>query len=203
MKTVKKVRGILLLAFAAGLLLGLAAHPTPRVSNSAETADGLELTIHLVQAEGAPPNVPKFRVELRNAGETDLILNCGVMLANGKKQYPNDVVLTLTDAQGKAREFDLKEPGFVAGRLDPLIVPLPTGATFSLPIDFEKYWAAKSQEFDYKIQPGTYFLEAQYTGKGVSQLQANLDMKGVALMPYWTGTATSNRLQFEVGKQSR
>jgi hypothetical protein len=65
-----------------------------------EVVNGLEMTIHLNQAELVQLKTPKFRVELRNAGESDLVLNVGVMLANGQKQYPNAVVLTLTDAQG-------------------------------------------------------------------------------------------------------
>lgn len=124
-----------------------------------------------------------------------------MMLANGKKQYPNAVVLTLTDAQGKSRRFDLREPWYIAGRLDPLILPIAAGAAFSIPVDLDKYSAAASKEFDYKLKPGNYSLEAQFTGKRVSQPEANLDAKGIALMPYWTGKVTSNPLQFEVPSQ--
>jgi hypothetical protein len=166
-----------------------------------EVVGGLKMSIYPDQSSGADSKPPKFRVELRNAGESDLILNLGIMLANGKKQYPNAIVLTLVDAQGKSRRFDLREPWFVAGRLDPLVVPLPTGAAFSILVDLDKYWAAASKEFDYKLKPGSYSLEAQFTGKGVSQQEANLDVKGIALMPYWTGMVTSNRQQFEVPSQ--
>jgi hypothetical protein len=68
-------------------------------------------------------------------------------------------------------------------------------------VDLDKYWAAESKEFDYKLKPGTYSLEAQFTGKSVSQQEANLDVKGIALMPYWTGTVASNQLRFEVSSQ--
>jgi hypothetical protein len=67
-----------------------------------------------------------------------------------------------------------------------------------VPVDLDKYWAAKSKEFEYKLEPGTYSLEAQFSGKAVSQQQANLDVKGIALMAYWTGSVISNRTQFEV-----
>ena len=85
--------------------------------------------------------------------------------------------------------------------MDPFVLPIPIGATFSIPVDLDKYWAAESKEFDYILKPGTYSLEAQFTGRSVSQQEANLDVKGIALMPYWKGTATSNRLQFEVPRQ--
>jgi len=179
-------------------LAGSAAAKRQSAPTWGEVVDGLQMAIHLDQAGGALSKAPKFRVELRNAGENDLILNLGIMLANGKKQYPNAVVLTLTDAQGKSRRFDLREPWYIAGRLDPLVLPLPTGADFSILVDLDKYWAAASKEFDYKLKPGSYSLEARFTGKGVSQQEANLDVKGIALMSYWAGTVTSNRLQFEV-----
>jgi len=56
-------------------------------------------------------------VELENVGEDDLILNLGSTLANGRKQYPTEIVLILTNSQGKARRFDLKGPASTAGRV--------------------------------------------------------------------------------------
>jgi len=45
-------------------------------------------------------------------------------------------------------------------------------------VDLDKYWASASEEFDYKLKPGTYSIEAQLAGRGVSQQEANLDVKG-------------------------
>jgi hypothetical protein len=202
MKVPKRLHKDLSVILVASLVLlgGSRAALKSSPQTRTETVGGLQMTIHLDQAEGGQSKAPKFTVELRDAGETDLILNLGVMLANGRKQYPRYVVLTLTDSQGKSRRLELKEPWFVAGRMGPLVVALPVGSTFSIPVDLEKYWAAASKEFDYKLKSGTYFLEAQFTARDFSQQEANLDMKGIALMPYWTGTVTSNRLQFEANK---
>jgi len=41
--------------------------------------------------------LPKFKVELRDSGDDDLVLNVGVMLANGKKQYPDAITFVVTD----------------------------------------------------------------------------------------------------------
>jgi len=203
MKLPKRVHKILWGGvFTSLLLLGgssAALKPSPQVWG--EAVSGLQMTIYLDQAQGVQPKTPKFRVELRNAGKNDLILNLGIMLANGKQQYPNAVVLTLTDAQGRPRRLDLRGPAAIAGRADPFVLPVPVGATFSIPVDLDKYWPATSKEFDYKLKPGTYSLEAQLTGRGVSQQEANLDAKGIALMPYWKGTATSSQLRFEVPSQ--
>lgn len=195
-------RNLRLVSLASLLVLGgLSAARKPVVQTSGEASSGLQMSIYPDQTGGAPSTATKFRVELRNAAQKDLLLNLGIMLANGKAQYPNAVILILTDAHGKSRRLDLREPGFIAGRMDPFVVPIPSGARFSIPVDLDKYWAAQSKEFDYKLSPGTYSLEAQFTGRNVSQQEANLDVKGIALMPYWTGIAVSNRLRFEVSSQ--
>lgn len=203
MKFAKKVRENLLLILIASLsvLGGTSTALKPSAETWGEAVSGLQMTIYADGAERVRSKVPKFRVELRNAGQTDLVVNLGIMLANGKAQYPNAVVLILTDAQGKSRRLDLREPAAVGGRVDPFVLPIPIGATFSIPVDLDKYWAAESKEFDYKLNPGTYSLEAQFAGRSVSQQEANLDVKGIALMPYWTGTAASNQLRFEVASQ--
>jgi hypothetical protein len=195
-KSCHKNLSVALLASLLSLAGSLSAGPqSDRVNRE------LKMNVRLDSDEVGEPKVPKFRVELQNAGEDDLILNLGLTLANGRKQYPKDIILILTDSQGKARRFDLRGPAHVAGRMDPLIVPLPVGSTFSIAVDLDKYWAAASKEFEYKLKPGTYFLEAQLSGRGLTQQEANLDVKGLALMPYWTGSITSNRLRFEVSGQ--
>jgi hypothetical protein len=169
-------------------------------ASSSQPSRELDMTVRLDATAQNQYKLPKFRIDLQNVGDHDLVLNLGFMLANGGKQYADAVVLTIFDPQGKAREFNLMGPALIAGRKDPLILPLPIGSTFSLPVDLEKYWAAASREFDYKFQRGTYSLEARFSGKAVSNQEANLDVKGIVLMPYWMGTLTSNRLQFEVNK---
>jgi hypothetical protein len=183
------------------MLTGSAVAKRPSAPTWGEAVDGLQMSIYPETASRPESKPPKFRVEFRNTGENDLILNLGVMLGNGKRQYPNAVVLSLTDTTGKSRQLDLREPAFVAGRMDPFALPIPIGATFSLSVDLDNYWAAKKKEFDYKLKPGSYSIQAQLTGKGVSQQEANLDVKGIALMPYWRVAVTSNQLRFDVSNE--
>jgi hypothetical protein len=157
-----------------------------------DVVSGLQMRINLDQAESVQVKIPKFRVELRNAEESDLTLNLGIMLDNGRKQYPTAVFLNLTDAQGKSRRLDLIGPPAVAGRVDAFVLSLPVGATFSMLVDLNKYLAAASKEYDYKPTPGTYSLEAQFTGKGVPR---DIDLLAGH---YWEGTVKSNRLRFDV-----
>jgi hypothetical protein len=177
--------------------IALSTMAWPMHATEDEPIHNLQLSIVRDSPQIPAVGPPKFRVELRNKGKDDLILNLGIMLANGRKQYPNAIVLILTDSEGKARVFDLREPFYVAGRLDPLVLPFPTGATFSLRIDLDNYWSAASKEFEYKLR-GSYSIEAKFTGEGVHRPDANPDVKGLALMPYWVGEVTSNRLTFEV-----
>ena len=149
-------------------------------------------------AECASSRIPCFRVEFRNVGENDLILKLGMMLANGRKQYPSAVALNITDAQGIHRRFDLIGPAGIAGRVDPFALVLPVGARFSIPLDLSKYFAAASREYDYKFPPGNYWIEAEFLGKSVSERDANLDSKNVALFPYWEGIVDSNELLFAI-----
>jgi hypothetical protein len=90
------------------------------------------------------------------------------------------------------------EPAIIAGRVDPLIVPLPSGATFSLLIDLKKYGALDEKVWHLDFSPGRYTLQAEYEGKRVPASQANLDVKGIALMTYWVGKVASTPVAFNV-----
>jgi hypothetical protein len=101
---------------------------------------GLSLTMHVGKAGAGESDAPKFTVEFRNTGEKELLLNLGTMLANGIKQILGRVVLTVTDSEGKSHSLhDLRESGLIAGRLDPLVVPLCAGCAFSFLVDFQNY----------------------------------------------------------------
>lgn len=105
--------------------------------------------------------------------------------------------MLLTDAEGKEHHAQSAEPlGVIGGRLDPFIVSLPSGAALKLPLHISRcFWYAsgKLEDFEPDLQKH-YTLQAQFTGKGVSPAEANLDVEGIALMPYWTGAVVSNAL---------
>jgi hypothetical protein len=176
----------------AGLFFGLlAAHAAIAGAQDAQSAQ-LDLTL-------IPTSIPtQFRAELHNPGTTDLVLNLGIVLANGAKQYVDRVRFTLTMPGGKVFHLDPAGPAFIAGRLDPLIVPLPAGATFSFPIDLKKCTASKEKNWQLTFPQGRYELRAQYTGERVPFADANLDVKGIALMTFWTGNVQSSPLAFTV-----
>lgn len=134
-------------------------------------------------------------LEIKNVGDKSAVLNLGIMLANGTRQYATAITLTLRDAAGREYHGVLAEPAMVAGRLDPLILPLPNGASFRLPLELSKYALYTGNRITDPPRADStkqYTVQAQFTGRAVSQTEANLDVKGIALMPYWTGTIRSN-----------
>jgi hypothetical protein len=197
----KRLRGCFRIALIVVLPMfsALSAAPRPCQPIATEGAGGgLRITIYPDRTESRKSKVQNFRVELSNVGPDDLILNLGSMAGNGRKQYASKIVLAVSDVAGKSRRLELMPAGIVGGRVDPMIVPLPVEATFSVLVDLDKYWDAAASEFGGKLKPGSYFVEARFEGAAVSQQEANLDMKAIALMPYWTGTVTSNQVRVEV-----
>lgn len=143
------------------------------------------------------PEPHLFRVELHNPGSHDLVLDLGITLANGAKQYPNAIEFALTTSDGRILHLvPIDDLAMVGGRVDPLIVPLPSGGTFSFLINLEKYLSPQEKDWKLHLSPGRYTLQAEYTGRAVPMTEANLDVKGIALMPYWVGRVASTPVVF-------
>lgn len=143
------------------------------------------------------PEQHLFRVELHNPGSHDLILDLGTTLANGAKQYLNAIEYAITTSDGRILHLvPIDEFAMIGGRVDPLIVPLPSGATFSFLINLEKYLAPNEKDWKLHLSPGRYTLQAEYAGRAVPMTEANLDVKGIALMPYWVGRVASAPVAF-------
>jgi RNA polymerase sigma factor (sigma-70 family) len=172
------------------------AAPAPRKAPSPDAAPawgkpvaGLRVGI----LHSAPSQVS---VTLENVGRDDLMLNLGIMLANGKKHLPSGVRLALTDRAGKTRTFQLKGPPGIAGRVDALIVPLPAGSRYTVPCPLDKYADADPTRIGVPLAPGEYRVAAQYTGEKVTR--TNADTTGLTLMKYWTGTVKSGEVRLTV-----
>lgn len=153
-------------SFLATLLLlgGLSVAQEPKAKDWGSPVDGLQMRIYLDPATGQS-KVRKFKVELRNVGEKDLLLNLGIMSRSGEQLYPTAVSLILVDSQKLFQLIELKRslPDSAAEK-ETLYLPLPVGATFSFPVDLNDYWAVNSKEFDYKLKAGTYWLAAHLNG---------------------------------------
>jgi hypothetical protein len=150
----------------------------------------------------SPPGVrspgSRFIVAFQNTGRTDLALNLGVSLANGKTQYPDKTVLILTD-QGRPRTLTLRVPAVKGGGASPFIIRLAPGATSSFSVNLEDYWVAPSGNFDTRLKPGyPYAIEARFTGEATAQ-PISASASNDATAPFWTGSVKSKRFHFSVG----
>jgi len=165
MKLPQIVQKVVTLSVVTLLLLGgllRAQEPNPKDWGAA--ANGLQLRIYLDKAASAQSKIPKFRVEMRNVGREDLLLNFGVVTRNGE-QYPTAVSLILVDAHRIFQLIELKRSVPVSdGGNKTLYLPLPIGGTFSFLVDLDNYWAVNSKGFDYKLEAGTYWLAAHLDG---------------------------------------
>ena len=161
-------------------------------ASAGKVSAGLQMSLAL--ADASPKEAPAFRVTWQNVGDTDMTLNLGVMLTNGKVQLPTNLRFSLQDGEGKARELQFAEPA-IAGRVDDYVVPLRVGSTYSVVLKWGDLWSPKSQEFRLKLPPGNSQISAAYRGGGAKM--HNLDMQGVALLNFWQGQASSNILAFQ------
>jgi RNA polymerase sigma factor (sigma-70 family) len=144
------------------------------------------LRLGLCRAEAKKDGQVRLHVVLENGGAEDLVVNLGLLLANGKRQLPMAVSLRVVGGDGKEHVLRLNVPG-VAGRVDPFVVPLSSGNRYAVSCDLEQ-WGEP-------LAPGRYRARAEFVGEAVTKKAINTDMTGLALMPIWTGTITSGDLQ--------
>jgi hypothetical protein len=121
----------------------------------------------------------KILAAVQNSGEGDVVLNLGIMLANGKQQFPTEVRLAVTDEKGATRQFRLPEPR-IAGRADDFLVPLCAGATYTVSLDLDRLRPDNPAEAARKLPKGAYRVVAIFEGKDAQHV--NSDLKGIALM---------------------
>lgn len=184
-----------------------------------EPAGGLQMRLFVDRAETGQFRIPRFRVELRNVGDTDRLLDLGTMTPDGARQYPTAVSLILSDAQGKTQRLELRAPRQEnSAARKTFLLPLPAGAAFSFLVDLRNYWTIASKQFDPALKPGTYSLMAQLNAfaetsvrdslSATSTLRRSLSAEGYVLLVRTFdnassepgGVPTSNGVVFEIGR---
>jgi hypothetical protein len=190
--------GLPKLCFVLAIGTAIVSVPAAAVQNGPSQSN---LNAKLIALPSGGTAVPTFEIELRNSGSQDLILNLGIMLANGKQQFADAIHLSIREGGPGTQtlDLDLKGPPYVAGRIDPFIVPLPKGGSMTLPINLSDYWIPKQKLHEVHLKPGRYYLSAEYRGENIQM--PNLDMKGMGLMTYWLGRATAREIPFVVSEK--
>jgi hypothetical protein len=180
--------------------VGVHAQPTPNQDREGGAViSGLRMALSPAAWSGSlPPEGAVFEVAIQNVGDTDVVVNLGGMLGNGKVMVPDAIVFTLADAAGKTREvrFSDRRHAGVSGRVDDFAVPLRSGSTYALRLSLDQYWSPATQESVLRLADGRYRIAARFEGQGAKAV--NLDMQGIALMNFWKGTLQSNSVEFHV-----
>lgn len=185
-------RGFALAALVAVSSLALrsgAPNRSARSNTCGDPVNGIALCLTLAGTE-------TLSVEIRNDGPTDAVLDLGIMLANGARQYPRSVNLSVQDSAGVELEGTSIDPPVVAGRVDAFVVPLPRGAAFRLPLRLSRYFFhAAARPAEIAIPGGRRCtIRAKLTGIEADGSAPSVNARGLARASYWTGTAVSNAI---------
>jgi hypothetical protein len=174
------------------------AQPAPPVTWGA-ASNGLRLGISASVL--GPADGVTFDVLLENVAADDFVLHLGQMLANGKVMFPYAVQLLLTrpdESRCELHYTDRRYPA-VAGRVDDFIVALRDGSTYTLHLPGERLWCRDTMAFQTTLPVGRYEVAGRFEGRGAASGQ--LDMRGVALLNFWTGVVMSASASFNVRAQ--
>lgn len=157
------------------------------------------LRIGIAPAEPDSSGTLRFHVTLENVGDAGYFLDLGMVLANGYgPMWPSAVRLLLAEENGATRELRFAD-GPVAGRMDALLVCMRAGSTHSLLLSIDEFWSPGTNEFRLQLKNGAYRISASFLGRAVEQ--TNLDMVGLTVLKFWTGTVQSRELEFRVGSR--
>ena len=157
-----------------------------------DASDGVRMALSAAAATTSPGKA-EFCLAFQNVGSEDALLNLGIMVKGF--QEPWAIRLILTDPKGQPRELLYRTTRvWVRGRVDDLIVALPSGGTYIIRIDLAQLSVYPKLE----LRPGRYQLAVRFEGKGPQWL--NLDTPGIGVWRFWKGTAQSNSVEFEISE---
>ncbi len=121
-------------------------------------------------------------VSIRNLGPNDAVLYLGETLGNGSRSYPNRLRLVARGPDGRVYNF-AGEPFYVAGRMDPMVVPLLAGGAYSV----HGRWYALGEG-----PHGTSVFHVEF--EGAPARADSLGLRDVNLMRFWLGKIASNEV---------
>jgi RNA polymerase sigma factor (sigma-70 family) len=165
-------------------------HEAAEGTAAAKAVAGLRIRLQLDRPKG--DKVPSYcMLVLENVADTDLNVQMGYSLANGKTHHPAALRLLVSSNGDKMRTLTYSNGG-VAGRLDPFVVPLPIGSCYTLRCSLDHFVDLESGE-RVDLAAKNYRITAELIGQRVTKV--NSDFQGFTLMPFWQGTVRSNEVK--------
>ena len=125
-----------------------------------------------------------FRFILENVSDEPTAAVIGTILGNDKKYLPGPLGFTLRRAGEADVNFDWFDPSVVgiAGRIDPWVIPLPAGASYSvrvlIPNGFRHLFFTPAD------------VRVRLTTREIAN--PNGDLEGLRFIHVWIGTLTSD-----------
>ena len=178
---------------AALVLLGTldSSAADEEVALHGKAVGGIRIRLALPAAERGEKPPSQCLVTIENVGDSDLNVKLGISLANGKSHHPDALRFLAVSKGKKARTLIYAALPGVAGRVDPYVVPLPAGSSYTLRCKFEKYADSESGE-RIDLTAKDYRFAAELVGAPITDTP--MDVQGLALVPCWRGKVLSNEI---------
>lgn len=179
--------GWILIILLCGGVSGVTAAP-PQYG---DTVEGLRMNVSLDTSD--PNKGDGLQVTIQNTGEKDVLLSLGWIV--GYRAYVEEIFLELTTSDGKHPGVILTGvPPGVAGRVDPLVIPLLAGASYDIRISAAHYYIPESSEtLPSFITRRAGSLRMKFQGKAATSYVSSL--QGPSMISFWLGTLFSNEIR--------
>jgi hypothetical protein len=151
----------------------------------AQTAYGKPTPVELKMQCRDTGESTALRITLLNEGSTDASVMLGMSIGNGRWYVATSLVVELRRGLDGPIEHYLPNggPPSIAGRLDPWIVPLPTGSEFSLTLPTAKLLTTKGGSLS--LLTGESFVRARVIR--YADNRNNSEMVGPGLVKVFDG----------------
>lgn len=185
----------MLLRHAGQILIVLLCSGFPGVTAEppayGDTVEGLRMNVSIDTSD--TNNGDHLQVRIQNIGEKDVLLSLGWII--GYRAYVEEISLELTTSDGKHPGVVLTGvPAGVAGRVDPLVIPLLAGASYNIRISATHYYIPDSSETVASfIKRRAGSLRVKLQGKAAANYLSSL--QGPSMISFWQGTLFSNEIR--------
>lgn len=139
----------------------------------------------------AQESVIDLIITVRNSGTKDTAIVLGEARGNGQVYLPS-ALYAVVNMTGDAKEHNLfyfnRAHAFVAGRVDPWIVPLPATSSFSVSVQSEHLWSSELNA-SLKDMPAISKIRLGVVARAIEFV--NADTTGLKLMHLFVGDVKS------------
>lgn len=161
-----------------------AADISPRNQSGTTTLTIVLSNLHLSSNGGVEGDAA-----IQNIGIQDTIVNLGSM--HGSESIPHQLSMVARNDRGQLYKLGVSGSRAIisGGRIDPMMVPLPQKAIYTI----HAQWVVYPE-----LHPGEYEFHLEFNG--TQAWDSNIDMQGVNLFNYWIGKIESNTVKLTLPK---